>query len=175
MVSFSGHKFGALKGIGFSFVKKDFKLNPFIIGGGQQFGLRSGTINSDGIQSIYFALKDRNLVKEYEEVLKFKQEIEVILQQNKNIILIANKSSNTICFMHKEKKSDEILIHFDMNGLYVSAGSACSAGSFQKSETLIAMGFEATADHNIRISLGHESLKDQEQIKESIFRVLAKL
>ena len=175
MASFSGHKFGAFKGIGFSFIAKDFELTPYILGGGQQSGLRSGTINSDGIQSIFYALNERDFLNEYNEVLDFKREIIEMLKPHKNLIYIPNESSNTICLMHKSKRSDEMLIHFDMNGLCVSAGSACAAGSFVKSETLVAMGFSDFADHNIRISLGRELLEERENILTALDKVFNKL
>ena len=58
LLTFSGHKFGTLKGIGFSFIKKDMSILPFVRGGGQQEGIRSGTENTHGIYSIKLALSD---------------------------------------------------------------------------------------------------------------------
>lgn len=168
----SGHKFGALKGIGFTFFKKSLKPNTLIHGGGQQDNLRSGTVNITGIASLKYALADINL---NQELKNFKEEIQNILNSNSEIKLISNDSYNTICFIHNSKSSDVMLIHFDLAGLAVSSGSACSSGSLKESETLLSMGFGEKAKNNIRISLGEKNLEDKIEILKKITEVAEKL
>ena len=106
-ITFSGHKFGAMKGCGFTIFKNKLKLDPFIIGGGQQEGLRSGTYNTEGILSIGLALKSFENYEESEFILKLKKSIIGILEDLPEFDYIENESYNTICILHKTKKSDE--------------------------------------------------------------------
>lgn len=173
--TFSGHKFGALKGIGFSFIKKDI-LKPLIIGGGQQGGLRSGTVNIQGIISLKMALED--LKKDYaleNSVKEFKTQIETIIKKNNHFFIIENESLNTIAFVHDNLKSDRLLTYFDMQGLCVSTGSACSSGSTLPSQTLLAMGLDDKAKNFIRISIHTDLLKNKVEILESLERVVSKI
>lgn len=174
--TYSGHKFGALKGIGFSFVKKDFTFLPFILGGGQQNNLRSGTLNVQGIASVSYALDQAIIdMPNMVQVLELKHSIIEILSQYNNIQTIPNESINTICFIHKKIKADALLIHFDLAGLDVSSGSACSAGSVEPSKTLLAMGLKDYAKSSIRLSLAKDNLNDSAQILVRIREVLTKI
>lgn len=175
--TYSGHKFGALKGIGFSFIKNNIKIKPLLLGGGQQKKMRSGTLNSYGIFSLKDALMDfESSISDASAsaLLKLKNELIVILKSF-SMIIIDNDSFNTICFIHPDLKSDELLIHFDLHGLCVSSGSACSSGSVESSQVLKAMGFGDFAKHSIRISLGKENLEDGQEIKEKLLGLFKKL
>lgn len=159
--SYSAHKFGALKGVGFSFVKKDVLFNPLIIGGGQQSGARAGTENVLGIHSIVLALNELIEKFDYKSSLSFKLDVEAKLNSilgNKGEIVGGNakygRNCNTICFVLYEKKSDVSLIQFDLNGIDVSSGSACSVQSLKDSKTLVAMGLKKYASNSIRVSFG---------------------
>jgi cysteine desulfurase len=174
--SFSAHKFGALKGIGFSLVKKSFSFEAYILGGGQQNNLRSGTLNTHAIVSIGHALDDAILMtKKQASLLSLKHKIIELLIENKNIITIPNDSLNTICFLHKSMKADALLIYFDRHGLDVSSGSACSAGSIEPSSTLVAMGLHKYAKSSIRLSLGYENILDSDEILKRLSEVLEKI
>lgn len=173
--TFSGHKFGALKGVGFSFYKSEIKLDPFVLGGGQQNGLRSGTLNVHGILSLKFALEGRDFLKEFEQVKALKEEIILKLGSFDKLHYIENESANTICLYHDSKRADEMLIHFDMAGLDISTGSACSSGSVEPSHVLMAMGLEDFAKNSIRISLGVENTEDSVTVIEKIESVLSKI
>lgn len=174
-ITFSGHKFGAIKGCGFTLFKSRLKLKPFIIGGGQQGGIRSGTFNTEGILSIGHALKSFESYEDSRAILKLKNGIIKILDEFEEFEYIQNESFNTICFLHKEKKSDEMLIHFDMNGIAVSSGSACSSGSLKPSHVLMAMGKVDKANQGIRISLGKENLVKDKIILQRITDTLKEI
>ena len=143
-------------------------MKPFIIGGGQQDRLRSGTYNTEGILSIAQALKSFESYEDSKAILKMKNDIIQILKDLDEFDYIENESFNTICVLHKEKKSDEMLIHFDMNGIAVSSGSACSSGSLKPSHVLLAMGFSDKANQSIRISLGRRCLEDKDMILQRL-------
>lgn len=160
MISFSGHKFGALKGVGFSFIKREFSLNALIKGGGQQRGLRSGTLNTLGILSLKDALEDvlswpysfdeiKNAKEEIEEKVKcfFEEEVEILGRGHKG------RNNNTIFLILKSVSSDRAFPFFDINNAFISRGAACSSGGSKKSETLKALGYdESISGNGLRIS-----------------------
>lgn len=175
IITFSGHKFGALKGIGFSFVNPSIKLKPFIHGGGQQNSLRSGTMNMHGILSLKVALEARDFNQDLLEGEKLKQDICQLIKRNSKLEYIQNTSSNTVCFMHESLNSDAMLTHFDLAGLDVGTGSACTSGSLSPSQTLEAMGYQNGAKRNIRLSLGPSNWEHQDEILNKLQKVLDKL
>lgn len=175
--TFSGHKFGALKGIGFSFVKKGHVFFPLIKGGGQQRGKRSGTLNTHGVFSLGYAIEEleSNLSKR-SQVANLKNKIVRLAKDKTNLQVIENSSINTICFVHNSLRADVLFIHFDMNGLCVSPGSACASGSTAKgSPTLEAMGFGEKSSNAIRISIGIENLDQEDEMMEKLISVFNKL
>lgn len=172
--SYSAHKFGAMKGIGFSFCKVGFPLNPLILGGDQQDRLRAGTENPLSILSVGMALEE---LKHYpfEEISLLKSEIIKIIEQNKNLKVIGdlNKTNvNTICFIDLNNRADGNLIKFDMHGLDISSGSACSAGSVEPSNTLQSLGYENYAKNGLRISLGASNLNQREEILTKLTKII---
>lgn len=174
--TFSGHKFGALKGVGFSFFKKSFEFSPLVVGGGQQNGARSGTLNTHGIFSLEYALEDldRNFNKQ-SDLKRLKEKIISKFKSSAKIKVIENSGPNTICLVHENLRADIMLVHFDLIGLDVSSGSACSSGSVSPSETLLAMGFGALAANSIRLSLGIENVLDEDEILGRLDKIMSKL
>lgn len=173
-ITYSAHKFGALKGVGFSFIKNNYPIRPLIFGGKQQETLRSGTLNTHGILSIKDALIDIES-KDVEKVADFKLEIISLIKSYSNVHVIESECVNTICFYHDKIKADELLIHFDLNALCVSSGSACSSGSVLESPTLLEMGLGEKAKNSIRISIGYENLQHKNEIMNKIRLVLERL
>ncbi len=165
--TFSGHKFGALKGIGFSFVKEDLKFSAMVRGGGQQSGMRSGTENTTGIYSLKLALEDMKSHFNFFELKKNKDLIESKIQKLCDSIIIAGKNAkyrngNTIYFILPGKKADILITAFDMGMLEVSSGSACASGTIKPSRALLAMGYnEDDAKSGIRISFSHKLTHDE--------------
>ncbi len=173
--TYSGHKFGALKGIGFSFVKKDLNLTPFILGGGQQDGKRSGTLNIHGVLSLKAALNGHDFDGEMNEVLALKNKVTDLIAKFKKLSIVTNDSINTICVMHESMRSDAMLVHFDLQGLDVSTGSACTSGSLKPSLTLQAMGFKEGASQNIRLSFGRNLLGKEDELLKKLESVFSRL
>lgn len=182
--TFSGHKFGALKGIGFSFIKKDLKLCPLVMGGGQQLGLRSGTENTFGIVSLKLALQelserqDMELLKSSRLLIE-KNLLELIGEKGEIVALKAQKRShNTICFRLNDVKADQFLTAFDLAGIDVSTGSACSSGAVAPSRVLLSMGKTAAqAKSSLRLSfapyLNHQdAIEFSDKINKVVSRFL---
>lgn len=158
--TFSAHKFGALKGIGFSFIKKKHKITPLIFGGGQQQGVRSGTENVMGVQSIHLALDYLNKNHNSKSLLESRDHILQKLKDefHKKITVVGENAShrnlNTLFLYVHTGHMDTLLAALDMNGLEVSSGSACSTGSGAPNHVMMAMGFdEDQSYHGLRISL----------------------
>lgn len=181
--SYSAHKFGALKGIGFSFIKNGYKLKPLIVGGGQQKGIRSGTENTLGVATIKLALEDiiekGNLLESYKFRDKIKALFKEIVGENGIIICENNNLSSacTVALIFKKHKSDISLMHFDLQGIDVSFGSACSSGSIGGATSLLSMGLSEYQKHFIRISYGPESYMEEKNILlklKNVFESLSK-
>lgn len=139
-LSAAAHKFHGPKGIGFSFVRKNSGLSPFILGGGQERGLRAGTESVHNIMGMAKALEMSyaNLATEKEYILSLKQ----YLIQGLNAIFPSlhlngccgdlSKSTYTlvnVCLPVPAEKAGLLDFHLDLKGIACSKGSACQAGS----------------------------------------------
>jgi cysteine desulfurase len=149
-----------------------------MIDGGVQQKYRSGTLNELGIKTTALALSSKKRSDAFEEIISFRKSCEKILKEHSEIFIIGDnerRSNNTIQFVHKEQKADAMLIHFDLNGLCVSSGSACNSGSLKDSEYLISLGLEDYSKNSIRISLGEDNLTHKEEIKNRLKNIILKL
>ncbi len=177
--SFSAHKFGAMKGLGFSFFKKEMPFFPLISGGGQQNNLRSGTENSMALMSLKLALSDLEKVDIKRNMLqrkKLEEFMKVELAGLGDVISHQNQCSNTIYFYLHSFASDIALALFDLEGMELSAGSACSSGAAKASVVLNQMGLEKVAKNGLRLSFNFE-LSDESLvlIQQRFKRVIARL
>ncbi len=178
--TFSAHKFGALKGIGFSFFHKSIPFSPFMTGGGQQQNLRSGTENPQGVMSISLALKDLKKI-DISANSKQREKLEAFIKDElagvgELVGFGEKKNSNTIYFYLNKLTSDIALALFDLEGLEISAGSACSSGAAKASAILTHMGLHQVAKNGLRLSFGLK-MDDQErlQIQDRLTKVFAKI
>ncbi len=176
--SYSAHKFGALKGVGFTFVKNSKMLSPLIIGGGQQESLRSGTENPLAVESIKLALEEISNNLNLVQCLKNRNALEEAIEKaigDEGFVVGKNfeRAANTISLILINHKADEVLIYFDLNKIAISAGSACSSGSLTKSPTIANMVTEELSDKAIRISLPLiYSDKEFVHIKDKFIKVI---
>jgi cysteine desulfurase len=172
--SFSGHKFGSLKGVGFTFLKKSLPFHAALTGGGQQGNLRSGTENPMGVQSIALALDD--LVKvDVKRLHTLRDKLVLFLQKELQGIgeVITGPSdrmnANTIYFYLNKITSDVALALFDLHGLMISAGSACQSGAAKNSEILLHLHKVNSAKNGLRLSFGF--LFSEEDLNNLISRL----
>ncbi len=153
--SYSAHKFGSLKGVGFSFFRNELPFHPLISGGSQQGNLRSGTENILGIKSISLALSDL-LNVDVLNTLRLRNELVLFMKNNLRSGVVfddSNSASNTIYFYLNNLPGDVALALFDVNGVEISSGSACSSGAAKASPVLLHMGLSAVALNGLRLSL----------------------
>lgn len=145
--TFSGHKFGALKGVGFTFLRKDVLVSPLIVGGNQQGGLRSGTENALGVYSLKLALHEMKESFRADELSHAKKEIEAglveFIKDRGEVVgrMSPHRNLNTIFLVLHGKKAEVLSAKFDMMDVDLSTGSACSSGIIKENRILMAMGY----------------------------------
>lgn len=168
MLSVSGHKIHGPKGVGFLYISEKAKVNPVIFGGGQQSGLRSGTENVPGAAGLAKAVEIMyaNLDKDVEKLYELKQYfIEGMygLEGIKINGLTGRDSAPHVVSISVWGVRSEVLLHaLEDKGIYVSAGSACSARKPQPSATLKAIGVEKELlNSTIRFSFSVFTTKEE--------------
>jgi len=146
MLSLSGHKLHAPKGVGVLYVRKGTKYNPFLIGGHQEHGRRAGTENVASIVALGKAceLAKTAMTDEITRVKALRDRLETILleripnsRRNGNA---ENRLPNTSNISFEFVEGEAILLLLDKAGICASSGSACTSGSLQPSHVLSAMG-----------------------------------
>ncbi len=160
LLTISGHKFHAPKGVGALYVRRGTRIRPIILGGHQEKGRRPGTENVPGIVGIGkaadLALSHLDEYKTRVSGLRDKLE-EGILKRFKNANLNGEKGNrvpNTTNIGFEYIEGEAILLYLDGQGIAASSGSACSSGSLEPSHVLRAMGVPFTSAHgSIRFSL----------------------
>ena len=161
MLSLSGHKFHAPKGIGVLYIRKGTKFAPYMIGGHQEHGRRGGTEN---VASIIALGKAAQMAQEhldgngYERVGKLRDKLEsALLAQIPHSMVNGDRDHrllNTTSIAFEYVEGEAILLMMNEHGICASSGSACTSGSLEPSHVLRAMGVPFTAAHgSIRFSL----------------------
>jgi cysteine desulfurase len=168
MLSISGHKLHAPKGIGALYVKAGTLFTPLIIGGHQERGKRAGTENVPYIVGLGKAaeLATEHMDYELTEVKRLRDKLESnILKNVFNARLnsgIANRVPNTCNIGFEYVEGELILLHMSDMGICASSGSACTSGSLEPSHVLRAMGVPFTALHgSIRFSLSRFTTEEE--------------
>jgi cysteine desulfurase len=146
LLTISGHKFHAPKGIGALYVRRGVAFPPFIIGGHQEKNRRAGTENVAGIVGMGEAagLMQQNLMQESEGIRKLRDQLEEGLVQSCPDCRVNGRGSdrlpNTSNVSFRYLEGESILVLLDQLGICASTGSACTAGSAEPSHVLRAMG-----------------------------------
>lgn len=160
MLSLSGHKLHAPKGVGVLYVRKGTPFRPFLIGGHQERGRRAGTENTAGIIALAAAmiLAKEHMAEENTRVRALRDRLEAGIlaavphsQINGDLV---RRLPNTTSIAFKFVEGEAILLMLDQYGICASSGSACTSGSLEPSHVLRAMGVPFTYAHgSIRFSL----------------------
>ena len=167
MLSISGHKLGAPKGIGILYIKEGTEISPFINGGEQERGMRASTENVASIVGIGRALEDAyaNIDANIEYTRDLRDyTIEKLLNIN-GIILNGPREKRlpgNINITLKDTKPQTMVQYLDMFDICVSSGSACAAGSINPSHVLRAIGrSEEDSLSMLRLSLNHNNTREE--------------
>lgn len=167
MMSASAHKFNGPKGVGFLYIRKECGISPFIIGGGQEKGLRSGTENVAGIYSMAKALEDN--VAHIDEIhgrISKLDSLLITLLKEANIEFTINGDSTSraagiLNISIAGIDGEGLLNMLDMHDICISIGSACNSKSQDRSHVLTAMGLdEECMDSSVRISIGRYNTEE---------------
>lgn len=168
MLSSSGHKLHAPKGIGVLYIRKGTKFSPFLIGGHQEKGRRGGTENVPYIIGLGKAceLAKKHLDDENTRVKGLRDYLEQkLLEKIPNTLVNGdrkNKLPNTVNVSFEYVEGESILLLLSDLGICASSGSACTSGSLEPSHVLRAMGVPFTAAHgSIRFSLSIYNTKEE--------------
>ncbi|MGO9137717.1 MAG: cysteine desulfurase NifS [Syntrophales bacterium] len=183
MLSISGHKLHAPKGIGILYVRKGTRFSPFLIGGHQEKGRRGGTENTPSIIGLGKAceLAARNMDKENRMVLRLRDKLETdILSRIPNSRVNGTslyRLPNTTNISFEFVEGEAILLLMDDYGICASSGSACTSGSLQPSHVLRAMGVPFTMAHgSIRFSLSIYNTEEEiDFVVEKLPSIIARL
>ncbi len=179
MLGFSAHKLGGLKGCGVLYKKKDIVLEPLVYGS-QENGIFGGTENVLGIASLgkavggydYSSISSANRDYVYDYIVKNIPDAYLVGTPIGKQRLPKNLN---MCFPKCEAES--LMILLDMDGIYVSVGSACSSGELTPSSTLVAIGIDKQDVHScLRMSFGKElNIHELDYICKSILKNVNKL
>ena len=166
-MSISGHKFGAPIGVGALIVSRNLKPESLLHGGGQERGLRSGTMSYPLAKALSAAasaaLADLADRQEALKVLRddFEQKLSAVIPDVKITAGDAPRVEHSSNVIIPGTRSDSMLFLLDEQGLSVSAGSACQAGVLGPSHVLMGMGYsEQDATACLRVSFGHDSMPE---------------
>jgi cysteine desulfurase len=165
LLTLSAHKSGGPKGAGALIRRSGLHLSdPPIRGGGQERGLRAGTENVAGIAGFGAAATaiSANRSSEIEHAARLRDRLEAGLRAITPGVVIFGESverlPNTTLFTHPGLRAETAVIGFDLAGVAVSSGAACSSGKVQPSHVLAAMGVEPSlAQGAIRVSMGYST------------------
>lgn len=183
MLSASGHKFGAPKGVGFLYIKKDHpELDPLVYGGKQEQGIRGGTENVLGIISMAAALEDA-----VEHMEEHNTHIKCLRDKMLNRLLripgshlngsLNNRIPGNINIRFSGVSGSRLVTLCSLYGVYISAGSACNEGISEPSHVLKAIGLtDEEALSSVRITIGHENTEEEiEQAANIITKLIERI
>nr|WP_066049988.1 cysteine desulfurase family protein [Robertmurraya korlensis] len=184
LLSVSAHKINGPKGIGFLYVKQNIALTPLSFGGEQERKRRAGTENVASIAGFAKAVEIASMerTKKVNQFIEFKKLILEVLQ-SKNITfsvngLLENSLPHVLNLSFPGTDVESMLVNLDMEGVAVSSGSACTAGSIDPSHVLVAMFGQKSerVRNSIRFSFGLYNTKEQvENSAEITAKIVSRL
>ncbi|MDX3972094.1 MAG: cysteine desulfurase family protein [Bradyrhizobium sp.] len=167
LATFSAHKIGGPKGVGALAMAEGIAgLEPVLRGGGQELNRRAGTENVAGIAGFGAAVKAalQALPEDVKRMATLRDRLENGLRDVAGATVFADdveRLPNTVLFTAPGLKAETAVIGFDLEGIAVSSGSACSSGKVQPSHVLSAMGYDpSVAQGAVRLSLGWSTEPD---------------
>ncbi len=173
LLSMSSHKINGPKGVGALFIRKGVEVDPLLLGGGQENGLRSGTENVASVAGFGKAceLAKENMGKNIEHFRKLEKKL--ILRVLEEVPLVTlnghpeKRTPNNVHFTFLGVKGEDLIIKLDENGIAASTGSACSVRIQKESHVLKAMGLShEQITGSLRLTIGISN--DEKEIDETV-------
>ncbi|MEX1013168.1 MAG: cysteine desulfurase family protein [Waddliaceae bacterium] len=161
-MSFSGQKIHGPKGIGFLFVRKQFRLNSQITGGTQEYGRRAGT---EAVPLIVGLAKAVELLGDFDSITSLRDLFESELKAH-SVKFAVNGEGERVCstsnLAFEGVDVESLLMHLDIHGIAASHGSACQSGNFAPSRVLLNMGYPPErVNSSIRFSFSRMNTKEE--------------
>jgi len=183
LLSISGHKLYAPKGVGALYIRKGTRLIPFMHGGEQERRWRAGTENVPGIVGLGRAARiaQQETSQEAERLSDLRDKlIHGILERIDHTHLNGHPSSrlpNNVNVSIDFVEGESMLLNLDLQGICTSTGSACSSSSLEPSHVLLAMGLSHEQAHSsLRLTLGKWSTEEEiDQVLDVLPRIVANL
>lgn len=183
LLTASSHKIYGPKGAALLYVRQGTNIEPLIHGGGQEFGLRSSTINLPAIVGFTAAseIYEKERKKEYQRLSKLnKKLVKGILSKIPEAYLNGHPTKRVphiVNFWFKGVEGESLMMQLDLMGIAVSTGSACSSAKLEPSYVLLALGLKPEQAHSsLRISLGRWTTeKDIDYLIKILPEIVAKL
>ena len=167
MLSLSGHKFNAPKGVGALYIRKGITIPNLIDGGQQERGKRAGTENIPAIVGMGYAIEvaTKELDERMGRVKKMRDRLRDELMRRipySKLNTPENSLPGTLNISFEYIEGESILLMLDMNGICASSGSACTSGSLDPSHVLLAIGLPHEVAHgSVRMSLDHNNTEEE--------------
>lgn len=183
MLSISGHKIHASKGVGALYVSKDVKLEPMIHGGGHERGLRSGTENVPCVIGLGVAceIERKDMKHNIEKMSSMRDKlidgISGSIEKTKLNGHPVRRLANNVNFSFYGIEGESLVLHLDSKSIATSTGSACSSKKLKPSDTLIAIGCgDIEAHSSLRLTLSRYNTMDEiDRVLEVIPEVVGNL
>lgn len=168
LLSVSGHKIHGPKGVGFLYISEKAKVQPLMLGGGQQNGMRSGTDNVPGIAGLGVAAREsyQDLEEKNEYLYRLKEHIAAGLSEMENIRIngmpLRDAAPHILSISVMGVRSEVLLHALEDRNIYISAGSACSSHKRKPSAALTAMGMpKDQIESTVRLSFSEENTVEE--------------
>ena len=167
MLSISGHKFHAPKGVGALYCRKNIPLFNLIEGGGQERGKRAGTENVAGIVAMAAALKESvdNMEEDSKKMIAMRDKLFAELSKIPHSKIngsLEHHVPGTVNMCFEGIEGESLLLMLDANGICASSGSACTSGSLDPSHVLLSLGLPHEVAHgSLRLSIGEYNTMEE--------------
>ena len=182
MLSMSGHKFHAPKGVGVLYARRGMVLTNLIEGGAQERGKRAGTENVAGIVALAAALKEscEHMEENTARTLPMRDKLFAELAKIPHSKIngsLAHHVPGTVNMCFEGIEGESLLLLLDDNGICASSGSACTSGSLDPSHVLLSIGLPHEVAHgSLRLSIGeYNTMEEIDHIIETVPKVVAYL
>ena len=167
MLSLSGHKIGAPKGIGLLYVKEGTPLVPLLDGGGQEMHMRSGTENVAAIVGFAQAIEDVSSLSAVDRIRELQAALFAGLRIIPGCVVngttdVNKRLAGNVNVSFPGLDAESLVLHLDRAGICCSSASACTAGVSAPSHVLLAIGRDAeTASSSLRFTLGADNTREE--------------
>jgi len=178
LLTASSHKMYGPKGVGFLFIREGIRVEPILHGGGQEFGLRSSTVNVADIVGFAKACEicQKSMKKEERRLIKLRDKLVFKILKKVEFSKLnghpKKRLPNNINFSFSFIEGEALVIQLDLLGIAASTGSACSSAKLEPSHVLLAIGLRPQEAHgSLRLSLGRWTTEKE---IDKVFKVLVK-